>query len=116
MSSIMRARSAPTGRWEGGHRGFLSQAEGCWTFDARDRMPRLSRANAPDRPFSSRMAALAITGFFAEGRGVLLSDIHRVFAWFERQDRRSGEARAIVCLECPLSNYPWSLEIGRLRA
>jgi len=62
------------------------------------------------------MAALAITGFFAEGRVVLLSDIHRVFAWFERQDRRSGKARAIVCLECLLSNYPWSLKIGRLRA
>src|SRR6478735_1496744 len=25
-----------------GHRGFLSRAEGCWTFDARDRMPRSS--------------------------------------------------------------------------
>src|ERR1700730_9300113 len=58
------------------------------------------------------MAAFAITGFFAEGRVVLLSDIHRVFAWFARQDRRSGKARAIVCLECPLSNYPWSLEIA----
>jgi hypothetical protein len=60
------------------------------------------------------MAALAITGFFAEGRVALLSDIHRVFAWFERQDRRSGKACAIICLECPLSNYPWSLEIGQL--
>src|SRR3984893_14812761 len=48
------------------------------------------------------MAALAITGFFAEGRVVLLSDIHRVFAWFERQDRRSGKARAIVYLVCRL--------------
>src|SRR3954468_6649582 len=27
----------------GGHGGFLSRAEGCWTFDARDRMPRSSR-------------------------------------------------------------------------
>src|SRR5207302_7463201 len=26
----------------GEHWGFLSQAEGCWTFDARDRMPRSS--------------------------------------------------------------------------
>src|SRR5271170_107173 len=26
----------------GRHRGFLSRAEGCWTFDARDRMPRSS--------------------------------------------------------------------------
>jgi hypothetical protein len=30
----------------GGHRGLLSQAEGCWTFDARDRMPRSSRLTA----------------------------------------------------------------------
>src|SRR6516162_5610040 len=30
----------------GGHRGFLSRAEGCWTFDARDRTPRSSRATA----------------------------------------------------------------------
>jgi hypothetical protein len=32
----------PVGRM-GDHRGLLSQAEGCWTFDARDRMPRQSR-------------------------------------------------------------------------
>src|SRR6516164_8442749 len=30
----------------GGHQGFLSRAEGCWTFDARDRTPRPSRATA----------------------------------------------------------------------
>src|ERR1700730_228438 len=30
----------------GGHRGFLSRAEGCWTFDARDQVPRPSRATA----------------------------------------------------------------------
>ena len=30
----------------GGHQGFLSRAEGCWTFDARDQMPRPSRATA----------------------------------------------------------------------
>src|SRR6201981_2403197 len=30
----------------GGHQGFLSRAEGCWTFDARDRTPRSSRATA----------------------------------------------------------------------
>jgi hypothetical protein len=30
----------------GGHRGILSRAEGCWTFDARDRMPRPSRLTA----------------------------------------------------------------------
>src|SRR5207253_6578597 len=27
----------------GDHRGLLSRAEGCWTYDARDRMPRSSR-------------------------------------------------------------------------
>src|SRR6185437_2572815 len=27
----------------GSHRGVLSQAGGCWTFNARDRMPRSSR-------------------------------------------------------------------------
>src|SRR6266446_3715498 len=27
----------------GDHRGLLSRTEGCWTFDARDRMPRSSR-------------------------------------------------------------------------
>src|SRR5580704_15347775 len=47
MSSIMRARNAPTGRWEGWEViGALSRAEGCCTFDARDRMPRSSRPNA----------------------------------------------------------------------
>src|SRR6516225_12488741 len=30
----------------GGHQGFLSRAEGCWTFHARDRMPRPSRSTA----------------------------------------------------------------------
>src|ERR1700693_4594132 len=30
----------------GEHRGFLSRAEGCWTFNARDRMPQSSRPNA----------------------------------------------------------------------
>src|ERR1700691_1760648 len=48
MSSIMRARSGLTGRSERleGIGGFLSRAEGCWTFDARDRMPRSSRPTA----------------------------------------------------------------------
>src|SRR6266478_9308288 len=50
MSSIMRARSALTGRGRmGGHRRLLSQAEGCWTFDARDRMPQSSRLTAHPR-------------------------------------------------------------------
>src|SRR3954452_3213907 len=30
----------------GGHWGFLSRAEGCWTFNARDQMPRPSRPTA----------------------------------------------------------------------
>src|SRR5690349_14056155 len=47
MSSIMRARSGLTGRSEVSEViGALSRAEGCWTFDARDRMPRPSRATA----------------------------------------------------------------------
>src|ERR1700750_1128617 len=39
----------------GGHRGCLSRAEGCWTFDARDRVPRSSR------PFAHRLADSAPT-------------------------------------------------------
>src|SRR5215469_13117386 len=47
MSSIMRARSGLTGRGEVAEViGALSRAEGCWTFDARDRMPLPSRATA----------------------------------------------------------------------
>src|ERR1700736_2420066 len=47
MSSIMRARSGLTGRGEVSEViGLFSRAEGCWTFDARDRMPRPSRAIA----------------------------------------------------------------------
>src|SRR5262252_8708473 len=47
MSSIMRARSGLTGRDEVPEViGVLSRAEGCWTFHARDRMPRPSRATA----------------------------------------------------------------------
>src|SRR6516162_7475592 len=46
MSSIMRARSGLMGRGEPSEVMGLSQAEGCWTFDARDRMPRPSRATA----------------------------------------------------------------------
>src|ERR1700756_3764739 len=38
-----------------GHRGFLSRAEGCWTFDARDRVPRSSR------PIAHRLADSAPT-------------------------------------------------------
>src|ERR1700746_639215 len=47
MSSIMRARSGLMGRGEVSDViGALSRAEGCWTFDARDQMPRPSRATA----------------------------------------------------------------------
>src|SRR5215831_17527523 len=47
MSSIMRARNGLTGRSEVSEViGALSRAEGCWTFDARDRMLRQSRATA----------------------------------------------------------------------
>src|SRR5438477_12818928 len=46
MSSIMRARSGLMGRGEVSEVIGLSRAEGCWTFDARDRMPRPSRLTA----------------------------------------------------------------------
>src|SRR6516164_6073303 len=47
MSSIMRARNGLMGRSEVSEViGALSRAEGCWTFNARDRMPRPSRATA----------------------------------------------------------------------
>src|SRR5216683_829886 len=47
MSSIMRARSAVTGRGEGWDIGGSSlRAEGCWTFNAQDRMPRSSPLTA----------------------------------------------------------------------
>src|SRR5215472_5997837 len=47
MSSIMRARNGLTGRGEVSEViKALSRAEGCWTFDARDQMPRTSRATA----------------------------------------------------------------------
>src|SRR5713226_4940963 len=47
MSSIMRARSAVTGRGEGWDiEGSSLRAEGCWTFNAQDRMPRSSPLTA----------------------------------------------------------------------
>src|SRR5713101_998057 len=47
MSSIRRARSAVTGRGEGWDIGGSSlRAEGCWTFNAQDRMPRSSPLTA----------------------------------------------------------------------
>jgi len=39
-------RADGPGRRSGGHRGDPLRAEGCWTFDARDRMPRSSLALA----------------------------------------------------------------------
>src|SRR5215831_10424558 len=50
MSSIMRARSGLMGRGEPSEVMGLSRAEGCWTFDARGRMPRPSRATAHHLP------------------------------------------------------------------
>src|SRR4051794_7850618 len=38
----------------GAHRGFLSQAEGCCTFNARDQMPRSSRPTARHLANSAR--------------------------------------------------------------
>src|SRR5580692_10667807 len=47
MSSIMRARNRLMGRGEVSEViGALSRAEGCCTFNARDRMPRPSRTTA----------------------------------------------------------------------
>src|SRR5207302_8601980 len=39
-------RADGPGRRSGGHRGGPLRAEGCWTFDARDRMPRSSPLTA----------------------------------------------------------------------
>src|SRR5215470_12787401 len=69
MSSIMRARSALTGRSEGWEViAGSSRAEGCWTFNARDRMPRSSRPTAysapkkhrPLRPLQSRESGFVL--------------------------------------------------------
>jgi hypothetical protein len=65
MSSIMRPRSALTGEHEGWvSSGRSSRAEGCRTFDARERMPRSSRPNvqaltdATDNATTSKLAPL----------------------------------------------------------
>src|SRR5512146_2665165 len=62
MSSIMRARSGLTGRLERLESigGFLSRAEGCWTFDARDRMPRSSPPTAHRLARSSQAVTRAL--------------------------------------------------------
>src|SRR5580693_7942095 len=60
MSSIMRARNGLMGRSEVSEViGALSRAEGWWTFDARDRMPRSSRATARHPVDNARTATLA---------------------------------------------------------
>src|SRR5713101_3525073 len=57
MSSIMRARSAVTGRGEGWDIGGSSlRAEGCWTFNAQDRMPRSSPLTAHPLTASAKNA------------------------------------------------------------
>src|SRR6266851_919599 len=57
MSSIMRARSAVTGWGERGEViGGSSRAEGCWTFNARDRMPRSSPLTAHPLTASAKNA------------------------------------------------------------
>src|SRR6478609_12095183 len=48
-----------------GHRGFLSRAEGCWTFDARDRMPRSSPPTAHRLPQAVTRAPARAGSFFA---------------------------------------------------
>src|SRR5690348_3904243 len=67
MSSIMRARSGLTGRGEVSEViGLFSRAEGCWTFDARDRMPRPSRAIAHypvDNPPTAMRSPSRASGF-----------------------------------------------------
>src|SRR6201981_1034000 len=57
----------------GGYQGFLSRAEGCWTFDARDRTPRSSRATAhhlvENAPTQTRAPSRA-SGFVLRREGV----------------------------------------------
>jgi hypothetical protein len=63
----MRARSGLTGRGEVSEViGLFSRAEGCWTFDARDRMPRPSRAIAHypvDNPPTAMRSPSRASGF-----------------------------------------------------
>src|SRR5881409_3233521 len=72
MSSIMRARSGLTGRGEVAEViGALSRAEGCWPFDARDRMPRSSRATAHylvENTLTVPRAPSRASGFVLRGR------------------------------------------------
>jgi hypothetical protein len=53
---------------KGGHRGLLSQAEGCGTFDARDWMPRSSRLTAyPDQNAQTVTRAPSRESGFVQG-------------------------------------------------
>src|SRR6476619_1137276 len=47
-----------------GHRGFLARAEGCWTFAARDRMPRSSPPTAHRLPQAVTRAPARAGSFF----------------------------------------------------
>src|SRR6266851_9931369 len=64
----------------GDHWGLLSRAEGCWTFNARDRMPRSSRLTAYASPplpnmLRPRRCPPARAGSFSGGkRTIALSD------------------------------------------
>src|SRR5258706_14020264 len=74
MSSIMRARSGLTGRGEVSEViGLFSRAEGCWTFDARDQMPRPSRAIAHypvDNPPTAMRSRSRASGFVHRPKAV----------------------------------------------
>src|SRR5438128_750 len=87
MSSIMRARSGLTGRGEVAEViGALSRAEGCWPFDARDRMPRSSRATAHylvENTLTVPRAPSRASGFVHRPIGAvaaLAAPMHRSFA------------------------------------
>src|ERR1700758_424073 len=77
MSSIMRARSALTDRWGGWEViGGASRAEGCWTLNARDRMPRPSRLTADYPVENARTMTRAPSresGFVLAPEAVILS-------------------------------------------
>src|SRR5262249_28296215 len=45
----------PVGRM-GSHRGILSRTEGCWTFDARDQIPRSSHPSVHSFPPAAKNA------------------------------------------------------------
>src|SRR6516225_5578565 len=84
MSSIMLARNGRTGRGEVSEViGALSRAEGCWTFDARDRTPRSSRATAhhlvENAPIQTRAPSRA-SGFVLRRTGVIGDTVRELLA------------------------------------